>query len=173
MISSSEKRRMVIAQQLASAMERKGLSKSQLADAVGRSRSEVTRWLSGSHNFTSDLLAELSQALGEEITGVASLVDGYGACAGAGVLCDPAAGAVYLDSKSYQQAAINARKNGTDIAAYIKALISKDSESAVSLPKVDFSSIPSRLARKYSGCVTPESVEDCEKDERFERIWNR
>ncbi|MBP9986619.1 MAG: helix-turn-helix transcriptional regulator [Bacteroidales bacterium] len=169
MISSSEKRRMVIAQQLASAMERKGLSKSQLADAVGRSRSEVTRWLSGSHNFTSDLLAELSQALGEEITGVSSLVDGYGA----GVLCDPAAGAVYLDSKSYQQAAINARKNGTDIAAYIKALISKDSESAVSLPKVDFSSIPSRLARKYSGCVTPESVEDCEKDERFERIWNR
>lgn len=150
---------MIAAQQIASAMERKGLSKSQLAEIMGKNRSEITKWLSGRHNFTSDTLAELSQALGEEITGVSTLVQGYGA--------------IYLDGKSYRQAVRNARKDGTDIATYIKSLIAKDSQEVIELPKVDFTRIPAGLARKYSACVNPVSVEEYQKDERFERIWNR
>ncbi|MDE6786507.1 MAG: helix-turn-helix domain-containing protein [Muribaculaceae bacterium] len=33
-------------------MQEKGLSKKQLADAIGKRPSEITRWLSGEHNFT-------------------------------------------------------------------------------------------------------------------------
>lgn len=164
---------MIAAQQIASAMERKGLSKSQLAEIMGKNRSEITKWLSGRHNFTSDTLAELSQALGEEITGVSTLVEGYGNNDDTEVLRDSATAAIYLDGKSYRQAVRNARKDGTDIATYIKSLISKDSQEAIELPKVDFTRIPAGLARKYSACVNPVSVEEYQKDERFERIWNR
>ena len=41
-------------------MIQKGLSKKQLADALGRRPSEVTKWLSGQHNFTIATLAMLS-----------------------------------------------------------------------------------------------------------------
>ena len=41
-------------------MHEKGLSKKQLADALGRRPSEVTNWLSGQHNFTIATLAMLS-----------------------------------------------------------------------------------------------------------------
>lgn len=41
-------------------MQEKGLSKKQLADALGRRPSEITKWLSGQHNFTIATLAMLS-----------------------------------------------------------------------------------------------------------------
>lgn len=41
-------------------MKEKGLSKKQLADAIGKRPSEITRWLSGEHNFTISTLAMLS-----------------------------------------------------------------------------------------------------------------
>jgi len=70
MIESAAKRRQIAARQIIYAMERSGMTRSQLAEKMGRGRSEVTKWLSGNHNFTLDLLSELSQVLGMPITGV-------------------------------------------------------------------------------------------------------
>ncbi len=41
-------------------MRERGLSKKQFADAMGRRPSEVTKWLSGQHNFTIATLAKIS-----------------------------------------------------------------------------------------------------------------
>lgn len=48
-------------------MKEKGLSKKQFADAIGKRPSEVTRWLSGEHNFTISTLAMLSSFFGQTI----------------------------------------------------------------------------------------------------------
>ena len=53
-------RRMRIAAQIDDAMKAKGLSKKDLAVLMNRRPSEITKWLSGNQNFTSDILAELS-----------------------------------------------------------------------------------------------------------------
>ena len=51
-------------------MREKGLSKKQLADAIGKRPSEITRWLSGEHNFTISTLAMLSTFFGQPIISV-------------------------------------------------------------------------------------------------------
>ncbi|MBD5357784.1 MAG: helix-turn-helix transcriptional regulator [Bacteroides sp.] len=51
-------------------MKEKGLSKKQLADAIGKRPSEITRWLSGEHNFTVSTLAMLSSFFGQPIISV-------------------------------------------------------------------------------------------------------
>ncbi|MDE6548376.1 MAG: helix-turn-helix domain-containing protein, partial [Muribaculaceae bacterium] len=38
-----------------------------LADAIGKRPSEITRWLSGEHNFTISTLAMLSSFFGQPI----------------------------------------------------------------------------------------------------------
>lgn len=48
-------------------MQEKGLSKKQLADAIGKRPSEITRWLSGEHNFTISTIAMLSTFFGKPI----------------------------------------------------------------------------------------------------------
>lgn len=52
-------------------MKEKGLSKKQFADALGKRPSEITRWLSGEHNFTISTLAMLSSFFGQSIITVA------------------------------------------------------------------------------------------------------
>lgn len=44
-------------------MKAKGISKLQLAKLTGKRPSEVTRWLSGQHNFTLATIAKISVAL--------------------------------------------------------------------------------------------------------------
>ncbi|MBD5317724.1 MAG: helix-turn-helix transcriptional regulator [Bacteroides sp.] len=48
-------------------MQERGLSKKQFAEAIGKKPSEVTRWLSGEHNFTISTLAMLSSYFGKPI----------------------------------------------------------------------------------------------------------
>lgn len=48
-------------------MRQKGLSRKQFADALGRRPSEITKWLSGEHNFTIATLAMLSTFFGKPI----------------------------------------------------------------------------------------------------------
>lgn len=48
-------------------MHERGLSKKQFADALGRRPSEITKWLSGQHNFTLSTLAMLSTFFGRPI----------------------------------------------------------------------------------------------------------
>ena len=51
-------------------MHERGLSKKQFADALGRRPSEITKWLSGQHNFTLSTLAMLSSFFGQPIVTV-------------------------------------------------------------------------------------------------------
>lgn len=48
-------------------MNERGLSKKQFAEAIGKRPSEITRWLSGEHNFTIATLAMLSSFFGQPI----------------------------------------------------------------------------------------------------------
>lgn len=51
-------------------MHERGLSKKQFADAIGKRPSEITRWLSGEHNFTISTLSMLSTFFGQPIVTV-------------------------------------------------------------------------------------------------------
>ena len=48
-------------------MQERGLSKKQFADALGKRPCEVTKWLSGQHNFTIATLGALSAFFGQPI----------------------------------------------------------------------------------------------------------
>ncbi len=51
-------------------MRERGLSKKQFADALGRRPSEITKWLSGQHNFTLSTIAMISTFFGQPIVTV-------------------------------------------------------------------------------------------------------
>ena len=51
-------------------MREKGLNKKQFAEALGKRPNEITRWLSGEHNFTISTLAMLSTFFGQPIINV-------------------------------------------------------------------------------------------------------
>lgn len=50
------KRNMLLAVLIDDALKEKGWNKKQLAEAMHKNPSEVTKWLSGIHNFTSETL---------------------------------------------------------------------------------------------------------------------
>lgn len=56
-----------IANRIESLMRQKGYSKKQFAEQLGRRPSEVTKWLSGEHNFTIATLAHIGSFFGEPI----------------------------------------------------------------------------------------------------------
>lgn len=56
-------RKMRIASIIADALVTKGLTKKAFAQNVGRKPSEITKWLSGTHNFTLDTLTDIEQVL--------------------------------------------------------------------------------------------------------------
>ncbi len=59
-----------IADKIASALQRKGLSQKEFARLVGTSEPAVSRWIGGGHNFTLSTLAKISTVLGEEVISV-------------------------------------------------------------------------------------------------------
>lgn len=56
-----------ISNRLDALMREKGLNRKQLAEAIGKRPNEITRWLSGEHNFTIATLAMLSTFFGQPI----------------------------------------------------------------------------------------------------------
>jgi len=56
-----------ISNRLDALMKEKGLNRKQLAEAIGKRPNEITRWLSGEHNFTISTLAKLSTFFGQPI----------------------------------------------------------------------------------------------------------
>ena len=48
-------------------IKNRGLSKKEFAEAIGKRPSEVTKWLSGQHNFTLRTLAMLSTFFGQSL----------------------------------------------------------------------------------------------------------
>jgi transcriptional regulator with XRE-family HTH domain len=59
-----------IANRIYEIMEDKGLSQKDLAHLLGKTETEVSRWLSGTHNMTMATLAKISLALGTDIVRV-------------------------------------------------------------------------------------------------------
>lgn len=59
-----------VSNRIAELMQEKGLSKKQFADAIGKRPCEVTKWLSGQHNFTLTTLGMLSAFFGQPIVSV-------------------------------------------------------------------------------------------------------
>lgn len=116
-------RKMRIAAQIEDAMKNAGLTKTQFARLMGKYPSEITRWLSGTHNFTSDLLAEIDVALGivrEENAFVSS-------CS---FLCDSADGnralTISLTAKQYESLSNKARKAGKTLTQYLENLVASE-----------------------------------------------
>lgn len=60
-----------IASRIDAVMKEKGISKKNLADITHHRPSDVTRWLSGGHNFTCRTIALIEQALGAPIITIA------------------------------------------------------------------------------------------------------
>lgn len=56
-----------ISEQVTHLLERKGMSQKDLAQAIGKSESEISRWLCGTHNLTLRSIAKMEAALGEDI----------------------------------------------------------------------------------------------------------
>jgi len=56
-----------IADEIYALMQERGLTKKQFAEALGKKPSEVTKWLSGQHNFTIRTLAMLSSFFGVQL----------------------------------------------------------------------------------------------------------
>lgn len=48
-------------------LEEKELSQKDFARMMGKTKTEVSRWLSGTHNMTMSTIAKISTALGEDI----------------------------------------------------------------------------------------------------------
>jgi Helix-turn-helix. len=124
-------RRKTAANQIAAAMRTKGISKKQLADMMGKSPSEVTRWLSGDHNFTLDILARLSNVLGMEITGVDSRAL-YVQEIGNLVLEDPSSSAINLCIPSFAMPGLIKRASAHNLPVkdYIVELAVNDARKA-------------------------------------------
>lgn len=59
-----------IAKRIYDILKKKGWSKTDLAKATGKKTPVVTKWMSGTHNFTMRTIAEIEVALGEEIISV-------------------------------------------------------------------------------------------------------
>lgn len=54
---------MDISDKIADALKERGLSKKEFAEMMGKDKAEVTRWLSGTHNFTLKTLCKISCVL--------------------------------------------------------------------------------------------------------------
>lgn len=59
-----------ISDRLDAIMKERGISQRELARMTGKRPSEVTRWLSGQHNFTLATIAKLSVALNHDFVSI-------------------------------------------------------------------------------------------------------
>ena len=134
-------RRKRTAEEILDAMEASGLSRKEFAMKMGRQPSEVTKWLRGKHNFTSDLLAEISLVLGCPISGAEDklytkqCVDGYAASDSDNVVRDPEYTLRNIDLPAETVTALisKAGNAGLSLREYVRQLLcSKASEKSVS-----------------------------------------
>ena len=59
-----------IANRIYELLEEKGMSQKEFARLMGKTETEVSRWLSGTHNMTLATLCKISIALGGSVAGV-------------------------------------------------------------------------------------------------------
>jgi len=65
-----------IANRIYEILEEKGMSQKDLAHALGKTETEVSRWLSGTHNLTIATISKISIALGQDIIQIVRLRKG-------------------------------------------------------------------------------------------------
>jgi transcriptional regulator with XRE-family HTH domain len=58
---------MAIADRIKNILDTKGLKAIELAEMLGKDKSEISKWLTGLHNFTTKTIVKIEAALGEEI----------------------------------------------------------------------------------------------------------
>ena len=55
-------------------LEAKGWKQKDLAERMGKTEAEISRWMRGTHNFTLDTIAAIQTALGERIIDVPIMI---------------------------------------------------------------------------------------------------
>ena len=121
-------RKMRIAAHIEDAMNQAGLTKTQFARLMGKYPSEITKWLSGTHNFTSDLLTEIEVTLGVPHY-AEDTVSGYcdAGSANTVLLCEPEPKVhrimLPLSSEQYATLIEKAQKAGKTPSQYLIGLI--------------------------------------------------
>jgi len=63
-------KRMLLANRIATGIKEKGWKKIDLARVLGKRPSEITKWLSGTHNFNIDTLFDIEEVLGLNLVSV-------------------------------------------------------------------------------------------------------
>ena len=58
---------MAISDTIARILSERGMSQKEFAKLMGKTETEVSRWLAGRHNFTLSTLARISTTLGEDL----------------------------------------------------------------------------------------------------------
>ena len=168
-------RQKIAAEQIEAAMKERGLGKKQFAELMHKNPSEVTKWLSGKHNFTIALLEDISKALGVRITGVedvAGVVCGYTADSEQTQLEDSVA-QYGMDRGLNRKIKKRSAELGISARHYLELLVDEDISKSTALPKVSLPSVYDDVVRKYASIASCPSVEDLKNDERLARIWNR
>ena len=66
----STDRKMMLAARIYNTMKAKGIKNGQLAAILRRKPSEITKWLSGTHNFTIETLWEIGDVLGIKLINI-------------------------------------------------------------------------------------------------------
>jgi len=56
-----------IADRIHTILQRKGITQREFAKQMGKKESEISKWLSGSHNFTIHTIAQIETILGDSI----------------------------------------------------------------------------------------------------------
>ena len=156
MMKTDTIRQKVAAEQIEAAMRERGLNRKQLADLMHKNPSEITKWLSGKHNFTIALLQQISDVLCTPITGVEDvdcLVDGYTTDLDEAHLED---GAGSLSAK------IKLRSSQLGISAriYLERLVDEDMQRSGELPKVVLPAQFNPIVTKFAGIMRQSSQED-------------
>lgn len=59
-----------VADRIQEVLEQKGMSQKDLAIAMHKSESEISKWLSGTHNLELKTIVRIEEALGEDILAV-------------------------------------------------------------------------------------------------------
>lgn len=59
-----------IAERIAEILKQKGMTQRDLAKRLGKRESEISKWLTGRHNFTTSTLAKISYTLDSQIIAV-------------------------------------------------------------------------------------------------------
>lgn len=56
-----------VANRIYDILDERGMSQKDFAKLTGKTEAEVSRWLSGTHNFTMETIARINYALGENV----------------------------------------------------------------------------------------------------------